>query len=234
MLTTLFLSCALSFGGDMTPVRPAADVGTGPKPAIAPISWEFDLKFLPPRRIDVLVPGSSKPETYWYLIYTVTNTSGTTQRFFPQFQLVTEDLKVVDTDTGISPNVFDAIKERHKVTHRYLVHPTQAIGDLAVGDDNARESVAIWRGVDADVNNFSIYCAGLSGEAQTVRNPVYDAKQPETRKAPTLDGREREVVVNPRYFVLRKTLELKFEWPGSQEARASGVPTLVKQSWIMR
>ena len=50
------------------------------------------------------------------------------QRFYPMFQIVTEDLKVFDTDIGISPLVFETIREQHKVTHKYLVHPTQAIG----------------------------------------------------------------------------------------------------------
>lgn len=233
MFAVLLISTTLMLG-DVAVQADRNEVGRGREPAMTPVAWEFELKYLPPRRIDVPIAGSDKVETYWYLIYTVTNKSGSTQRFFPQFQLVTEDLKVVDTDTGITANVFEAIRERHKITHKYLVHPTQAIGDLAVGDDNARESVAIWRGVDADANNFTIFCAGLSGESHMVRNPAFQDGKPETAKAPAPAGREREVVVNPKNFVLRKTLELKFEWPGSQEARERTVPTLGRERWIMR
>lgn len=233
MFATLLISTMLMLG-DFSAHADRTEVGHGHEPAMTPVSWEFELKHLPPRRIDVPIEGGEGVETYWYLVYTVTNKSGSTQRFFPQFQLVTEDLKVVDTDTGISAKVFEAIRERHKVTHKYLVHPTQAIGDLAVGDDNARESVAIWRGVDADSNNFSIFCAGLSGESQMVRNPAFQESKPETAKAPAASGREREIVVNPKNFVLRKTLELKFEWPGSQDARERTVPTLAREKWIMR
>jgi hypothetical protein len=207
---------------------PAADVGDGPKPSAVPISWELRISYLEPRRIEV--GGSS----YWYLVYTVSNTSNLTQRFFPTFQLVTEDLKVFDTDAGISSGVFSEIKQRHELTHKYLVPPTAAIGDLPSGDDNARESVAVWRADEISGNSFTIYAAGLSGEAKLVRNPAYDATKPESTKVKTGDGREREVITNPKYFTLRKTLELRYSIPGSEAARQQADPQRLKVRWIMR
>lgn len=207
---------------------PVAEVGEGPKPSGVPISWELKIEYLEPRRIDV--GGSS----YWYLVYTVTNTSSLTQRYFPTYQLVTEDLKVIDTDAGISSSVFAEIKQRHQLTHKYLVPPTAAIGDLPSGDDNARESVAIWRADEVTGNSFTIYAAGLSGEAKLVKNPAYDASKPETTKVKTGDGREREIITNPKYFTLRKTLELRYSLPGSESARQSVDPQRLKARWIMR
>lgn len=209
-------------------------VGIGPEPSPTPISWEFDFKYVPPRRIEVRLSDSDKPEVYWYMLYTVTNTSSTTQRFYPSFELVTEDLRVIETDMGISPLVFDAIRERHKITHQYLVHPTEAIGDLPSGDDYARESVAIWRASDLNVTEFKIYVAGLSGEARVLRNPAFDPDQPETRKVTGDNGRQREVTVNPRYFTLRKTLQLTYTLPASDQARAQIEPRLDDASWVMR
>ena len=58
--------------------------------------------------------------------------------------------------------------------------PTEAIGELRSGDDYARESVAIWRASDLSVTKFTIYIAGLSGEARVLKNPAYDPDQPET------------------------------------------------------
>src|SRR5262245_58266349 len=200
MLTTLATTVLLLAPQN----KPAPEIGEGPKPSPTPISWELKLEYLEPRRIEV---GGT---TYWYLVYTVTNTSSLTQRFFPTFQLVTEDLKVLDTDTGISADVFSEIKRLHALTHRYLVHPTAAIGDPPAGEDNARESVAIWRADEISGNNFTIYVAGLSGEARLVKNPAYDPKKPEATTVKTADGREREVVTNPKYFTLRKTLELRY------------------------
>jgi len=212
------------------------DVGTGPEPSGTPVSWELEFKFLDPRRLEIQLPGSDRPEVYWYMVYTVSNPSQRSQRFFPLFQLVTEDLRVIDTDMGISPLVVDAIRERHKITHKYLVHPTQSIGALLTGDDNARESVAIWRDTDLTLklNTFTIYVAGLSGETRLVRNPAHNAQQPESRKVTGPDGQEREVASNPKYFTLRKTLEIRYTLPGSPRAHPEVAPERGDARWIMR
>ncbi len=212
------------------------DLAAGLQPSPTPVSWELEFKFLDPRRIEVQLPGSDKPETYWYMVYTVTNTGQRAQRFFPIFQFVTDDLKIYNMDVGISPLVFDAIKERHKLTHKYLVHPTKAVGTLLTGDDNARESVAVWRDVDMppSVNGFRIYVAGLSGESRLVPNPKYDPKQPETRLVKDESGKDREEPVNPKAFTLRKTLELRYNLPGSPDARATVDAERGEMRWIMR
>ncbi|MGD8450605.1 MAG: hypothetical protein PVJ57_02205 [Phycisphaerae bacterium] len=209
----------------------ASTVGAGPEPAPTPISWELDIKFLDPERIEVQLPGQAEPEVYWYMVYTVTNPGSRSQFFFPTFQLVTDDLRVIDTDTGISKLVFDAIAERHRITHKYLMRPTRVIGELLMGDDNARESVAIWRANDLNVNSFTIYVAGLSGETQFIHNPAYDPSQPE-RVEVGADGKER--VVNPRHFTLRKTLEISYNLPGSPGARTVAAPERQAVRWVMR
>ncbi len=227
--TVLFLAVPGSAAQESEPA-----VGVGPEPSPTPISWEFDFKYVPPRRIEVQLAGSDRPEVYWYMLYTVTNTSRTTQRFYPTFELVTEGLQVIPTDMGISPIVFDAIRERHKITHKYLVHPTKAIGDLRMGDDYARESVAIWRASDLNVTEFKIYIAGLSGEACVMRNPAYNPDEPETKEITAADGRRREVTINPKYFTLRKTLQLSYTLPASEQARKQIAPRLDDARWIMR
>ncbi len=206
------------------------------EPSPVPISWELELKYLDPRRIDIQLPGSDKPQVFWYMVYTVTNPNQQSRRFYPICQFVTDELKIYNMDVGISPLVFDAIKERHKITHKYLVHPTKAVGALLSGDDNARESVAVWRDVDMppSVNGFRIYVAGLSGETRLVPNPKYDPKQPEVRLVKDEGGREREEPVNPKAFTLRKTLELKYNLPGSPEARATVDAERGDMRWIMR
>lgn len=209
-------------------------VGTGPEPSPTPISWELEFKYLHPRRIEVQLAAADEPEVYWYMVYTVVNTSSTTQHFYPTFELVTADLRVIETDMGISPLVFGAINERHKLTHRYLVHPTKAIGGLHTGEDYARESVAIWRAGDLNGYDFSIYVSGLSGEARVLRNPAYDPEKPEARAVTGDDGREREVIVNPKYFTLRKTLRLRYLLAASERARSRMEPRLVDADWIMR
>ena len=209
-------------------------VGIGPEPSPTPIAWEFDIKYIPPRRIEVRSPETGGTEVYWYMLYTVTNKSRATQQFYPIFDLLTDDLRIIHTDLGISPLVFDAIKERHKLTHPYLVHPTKAIGELRAGDDYARESVAIWRADDLKVSTFTIYVAGLSGEARVLRNPTYDPARPEKQKVVGPDGREREEIVNPKYFTLQKTLQLNYTLAASPKAREDIEPRLDEARWIMR
>lgn len=209
-------------------------VGSGPEPAPFPIAWEFEFKFLDPKRIEIQLPDESKPRVFWYMVYTVTNTSGRSQRFFPSIAMVTEDLEVHESDIGISPLVFEAIRDRHEHTHPYMVHPTQAIGSLLMGDDNARESVAIWPQFDLNVNNFYVYVSGLSGETLFVRNPVYDPAMPETKEIEGSDGKVREVVVNPKHFTLRKTLQIRYNLPGSPNLRRLDDVQRLGTEWIMR
>jgi hypothetical protein len=209
-------------------------VGSGPQPLPRPVSWELELKFLDPQRIEVQLPGSDRPEVYWYLVYTVTNPGPRSQRFFPMFQIVTDDLRVYETDLGISPLVFDAIRTRHRITHKYLVEPTKVIGALLSGDDNARESVAIWRDIDLTSGSFTVYVAGLSGETQLMPNPGYDPKRPAAQLLSGPDGRERRVVSNPEHFTLRKTLEIRYTLAGSPAAIREVNPVRGAVRWIMR
>ena len=209
----------------------ASEVGTGPEPSPTPISWELEFEFLDPKRVEIQLPSSEEPEIYWYMVYTVTNPGDRSRFFHPTFQLVTEDLRVIDTDVGINKLVFDAIRQRHHKTHKYLVHPTLAIGDLMIGDDNARESVAIWRQVDLTINRFKIYVSGLSGETRFVPNPAYDPAQPEVIEVGP-DG--RECAKNPKHFTLRKTLEIRYNLLGSPAARPLSEPERYGMRWIMR
>ena len=77
-------------------LAPSADmqVGTGPQPSATPVSWELDIKFLDPARIEVQLPGNDRPTVYWYMVYTVINNTGRSQRFAPIFQIVTADLRL--------------------------------------------------------------------------------------------------------------------------------------------
>lgn len=225
-----FVSLSLLF----LTAQPPVEVGVGPEPSPRPVSWELDFRFLDPKRIEVALPGTGRTETYWYMVYTVVNRSPRAQRLFPIFQIVTEDLVVHDTDMGISPLVFDAIKERYAITHKYLVPPTKAYGALLSGEDNARESVAVWRDINLEQNSFKVFVAGLSGELRFVPNPRYDPNRPETGVTAGSDGRPQQVETNPKYFTLRKTLEIQYNLPGSPAARPGVSPERGATRWIMR
>jgi hypothetical protein len=232
----VLLACLPPQSADGGAAPAATDVGEGPAPALNPIAWEIDIRFEDPQRIVVQTPRGA--ETYWYILYTVRNTSDRTQRFYPTFQIVTEDLRVYDTDVNVFPVVFGAIRELHKLQYPYLVSPTQAIGDLKTGEDNARESVAIWREIDLTLNNYSVFIAGLSGEAYAVRNPAYDPAVKENGKVELeirAGGPTRATFEsNPKLFTLRKTLQIDYTLPGSAETRGTVEPRRTRVRWVMR
>lgn len=207
-------------------------VGEGPKPAARTIAWEFDFRYVDLRRIDVHV--GNRTQAYWYMLYTVSNPSSQTQRFYPQFEILTDSLDVLPSDVGIPAAVYEAIRERHRLTHKYLVHPTKAIGPLRSGSDNAIESMAVWPATAVQSNDFTVYVAGLSGEARLVPNPAYDPDQPEAKRVPGPLGRPQAVVVNPKAFTLRKTLAISYKLAGSAATRGFAQPMPVRVTWIMR
>jgi hypothetical protein len=217
----------------LMPAQRSEEYGVGPAPSRVPVSWELELRFDDPQRIEVSVPGQGT-QVYWYMTYTVVNPGDRSQRFFPTFQITTDDMQVIDTDLGIHPAVFQAIRDRYRIRYKYLLSPTEVMGELQIGEDNARESVAIWRPFELTVDKFTVYIAGLSGETRLVRNPQFDPERPETERRTGTDGRTREIVVNPRTFTLRKTLEIRYSLPGSPKARPFVRAERGEMRWIMR
>jgi hypothetical protein len=192
-----------------------------PEPDLVPGAWELNFRFHDPQRVSVLLPGQEEPVVYWYMLYTVENPTGQEVDFYPEFELVTETLQVLSSGLGVSPEAYRAVERR--AGDPLLVPPEKAIGRLLRGKERARHSVAIWPDFDPRARRFSIFVAGLSGEIKRVKNPAFDPDQPETD-------------TNKRYFTLRKTLEIPYRFPGSEEMRSLAVPERVeeKQKWIMR
>jgi len=103
------LSAATARGGDF------------PEPSPYPISWELKFDHSKPKRIVVTSPGQGS-RAYWYVTYTVTNESKDDQTFLPIFEMVSKDGKILRSDKGVPPQVFDAIKKREG--NRFLQHAT--------------------------------------------------------------------------------------------------------------
>jgi hypothetical protein len=192
-----------------------------PAPAIAPRSWELRFRYEDPQRVSVMVPGHNEPVVYWYMLYSVENPGDKEVDFYPQFDLVTDNLKVYHSEIKVSPEAFQAIRRR--ANDPLLVTPENVLGRLRCGKDQARHSVAIWRDFDPNAKAFRVYISGLSGERTRVLNPTYEPAQPENDR-------------NRKYFLLRKTLEIPYKLPAGPSERTRAVPQRVaeKQKWIMR
>jgi len=192
-----------------------------PQPSEVPKSWELKFRFEDPERVAVFEPGKEEPAVYWYMLYRVENQNDKEVNFYPQFDLVTDTLKVVENQVKVSPEAFQAIKRRSGNPH--LLTPEKITGRLLVGEEHARYGVAIWRDFDPKAKAFTVYVSGLSGEWTKVRNPAFDEDEPRSED-------------NRRYFILRKTLAIPYRLPTSVSMRSRAVPQRLpeKQTWVMR
>ncbi len=213
----------------LTAVAPAA-----PAPSIAPRSWQLEFEFQDPRRLIIQLPGEAKPRVYWYLLYTVTNNSNRDVQFMPRFQIVTDNLQVLETDVAADPAVFTAIKKMHTKDRPFLLEPLEVLGKLLQGADNAKDSVAIWQDFSGDARQFTIFVSGLSGETVILPNPTYDPGKPEFVMKDLPGGIKTKVMVNPKRFVLHKTLSISYRLPGDDEARKQAEPIRETVEWLMR
>ncbi len=178
-------------------------------------SWELVFDFKDPQRITV------QGESYWYVVFRVTNRTGKDVEFYPSFRLVTNTLHVVEGGAGVSPLVYDTIAERHRQEFPFFASPMKITGTLLQGEENARESAVVFRPFDPEAAKFTVFVSGLSGEIETRRNPAFDKNQPESQ-------------ANPRMFLFRRTLAIHYDLPGDAQTRASATPIRRDRSWEMR
>lgn len=192
----------------------------GPEPDPASPYWQLNVRFHDPQRIEVAVPGAGT-QTFWYLLFTVTNNTGEDIQFYPSFRLVTDTLASVEGGANVPPAVYDAIAARHKKEHPFFASPFKTTGLLLQGEDNARTSAAVFTQFDPQANGMTVFVSGLSGEVARVTNPAFDPDSP---------GSE----TNKRFFILRKTLAITYDLPGDEQTRASAKPIRRDRTWVMR
>lgn len=206
--------------GSTAGVRPAQAF---PKPSVYPIAWQLKFKHSSPKRIVVTPPGSSVPVAYWYLTYSVTNLTETEQRFMPVFEMVTNDGTIVRSEKDVSPVVFDAIKKRER--NKSLESADRIAGRILIGEDQAKEGVAIWKEPQARMGTFHLFAGGLSGES------VYVKDGDEVKNIDWLKMTEEE---KKKLTTLRKTLDMTYQVPGDEIKPEEDAVNLVKEEWVMR
>jgi hypothetical protein len=110
---------------------------------------------------------------------------------------------------------YDEIKTHQCATLRGQAPTTfrsKVTGLLLQGEENARASAMVFGTFDPGAAGFTIFAGGLSGEIERLRNPAFDKTQPESE-------------VNPRSFLLRRTLAITYNLVRtlmSQAATAAG------------
>jgi len=198
--------CILVLVPLINPIVRAAD--EYPKPSPYPKSWELKFEHAKPKRLLIQPDTSTTPQAFWYVTYTVTNNSGKEQLFLPEFDMVTKEGKVIRSDKNIPKKVFDQIKKNEG--NPLLVNFATIGGELRLGQDEAKDGVAIWAEPEPEMGSFQIFVSGLSGETATVKGP---------------DGKD---------VILRKTLQVNYIIRG--DSQTSGGSEVVDQGhdWVMR
>jgi hypothetical protein len=187
-----------------------------PEPSKYPISWQLNFEYEHPRRIVVEVPGERLPKAYWYLTYTVTNKTGQERDFVPYFTMVTKDGKAIRSDRGVPKVVFEQIKAR--TGNKLLESPWLVNDTLLVGEDQARDSVAIWEEPSPEMGTFSLFLAGLSGESVELKDAA-------GKTMTDADGKA---------IVLFKTLQLDYTVSGDEVMPGLDPIDKTHERWVMR
>ena len=186
----------------------AGRLGAFPEPALVNPSWQFDITCKLPRTIGV--EGlNGRTSWYWYLPFKIVNRSKSEQLFVPETTIATDQGDIITAGKGVPPDVFPAIKQL--LGNPLLEHPLQVSGRILIGEDHAKESVAIWPVFASDVDEMSVFITGLSGETQTIKHPV-----------------SGEVIP------LRKTLRLVYQTPGTGTDPQRQPIVIRTQDWVMR
>ena len=196
---------------------------TAPKPKILSDAWKLDFTINENlRAIRMKLPGESQTRTFWFIIYTVTNRSGQTQTFTPNFTLYAETGKVLRAGRQVPPAVFKKIKSIYNMP--LLTNKMAMMGNLLHGSDNAKEGVAIFADIDPKAGGVDLFIGGLSGEIATVNLPrPISVFNPATGK---------NVLKNS--INLHKTLKMHYRIPGEASSRHKNPAKLMRTTWLMR
>jgi hypothetical protein len=190
-----------------------------PQPAIVQRAgqWTLEIRYEHPQQM-VMPWGLNGESRFWYMIVTVTNRTGRDVDFYPKCDLLTDTFQLVPAGRGVTPAVFEAVKQRHQAQYPFL-ESLQAVGNrILEGEDNAKDIAIIWQDFDVQALGFKVFISGLSNETAVVPNPVMVDKA---------TGR-------PVPVYLRKTLELTYALRGDPALRSLVEVVYKGQDWVMR
>ena len=196
-------------------------IGAVPEPALVPDAdvWQLEVELHgEPHQIQVTVPGENQPRRFWYLLYTVYNNTGNDVDFYPQFDLFTDTFKLYHGGVESRRVVFEAVREAYGKTIPLLESEDMITGRILQGQDNARDSVAIFEDFDPNATSVKVFMAGFSNETVRINAP----------------GEISADVEGPGSMLLRKSLQLDYQVPGDRFNPCNRVMLYRGRKWIMR
>lgn len=191
-----------------------------PKPAFVQPKgvWQLDFELHgDPEAIWVRLPGDAEPKRFWYILYTITNNTGADIEFYPQFDLLTDTLKLYHAGEGVRRPVFEAIRERYRHVLPLLEPENMVMGTILQGRDNARTSAAVFADFDPEATTAKIFVEGLSNETIAVEDPNTNDSENDVKE-----------------ILLRKTLMLKYQIVGDPANPTERTMLYRSREWVMR
>jgi len=184
--------------------KPVSGPSAGPQGTGSAL-WSFDFK---PKSLQLYVDGSTG-EGYWCLTYTVTNLTGVDRQWMPKVEMLDDRGRIHTAGRSVSPSITKAVKDL--LGNPLLEDQFQVIGPLRHGRDNAKDGLLIWSAEPCDATELTIFVRGLSGETETVVDPM--------TKSPV---------------VLYKTARLEFRVPGDVKDKPMAQIPVESRDWIFR
>jgi len=190
-----------------------------PRPAVVQRAghWTVTVRYEHPQQM-VMPWGPGGQSRFWYMIVTVTNRTGQDVDFYPKCDLLTDTFQIVPSGRGVTPAVFEAIRQRHQGQYPFLESLQAAGNRLLQGEDHARDIAIVWPDFDTQAFGFKVFISGLSNETAVVPHPVA-VDQASGRPVPVY---------------LRKTLELTYALQGDPALRPAVEVVYKGQDWVMR
>lgn len=189
---------------------PAAHAMLAPEPRPVATRWEFTFEDGPLRLAWVETGEGLRP--FFYLTYRITNFWGQDLLFAPDVTLVTSDSQVLRSGRDVPAAVTEEIIRR--LRNPLLESQIDIVSTVLEGPEHARDGVLIWPASNLQVDEVSIFFAGLSGEYETY-----------------VVGRGSN---DPRRYSLRKTMMLRFATPGDFSQQGSRPFERIERRWVMR
>ena len=209
-LLTLFVLMSVSY----------AEAPKGvPVPAALPPAdiWQLDVEFHgKPEQLEVMLPGSKEPSRFWYLVYTITNNTGSDVDFYPAFEVMTNTFKLYEAGKVPSKPVYKEVERLYKKSVPLLEPEIKVAGKILQGEDNARDCVCILEDFDPNATSIKLFISGFSNETTTVE--LADNKNEKKSKK----------------VLLRKTLMIEYTVPGDEYNQDKKSMIFRRKKWIMR
>ncbi len=127
--------------------------------------WELDFR---PGALR-LFTDATDGKAYWYFVYKVVNRSGRERMWAPRFELFTDKGAIQTSGKEIPSRVTASIMSM--LGNPLLQNQNQAIGEILVGEENAKEGVIIWAAEDTAITEFTVFVTGISGKVRKVPDP---------------------------------------------------------------